>query len=710
MKTPTVELPWDYTPLQGDVIAFDTETEIVDLSREIPWMVCLSASDGVRSVVVFPDQLGTFLWTHRDVSWVGFNVAFDWWVVNEMLAAADRETWTQMADRGAFRDVMILDQLVRLAEGSPDIHNRNLATVAGERCEIQLSKVDAVRQGFTRSMVETYADPKWGDFWQYSADDSFATYSAFRVVEAAAIQKEADIPIGMKGSPFVHGRLSEQLHIKAAIALAQATRTGMAVDLATVDQAKVRLENEVSGLLVYLNSAHPDLFHRYKTGAIQKTPGTGLPKMKTDYLRSYLGNLALEHGLIPPLTEKTKQIQTSVEWWVTNLPNDPLVASWGKIQENAKLLQFLVKLKDTPEVHPSYRVLVRSGRTSAATPNIQQMPREPWFRAIFTARPGKTLVVVDYSAIELRTLAAVFLARGVTSKLAETMIAGREPHCYTAALVKGMSYDDFLALKDSDPHEYKKARQAAKAINFGVPGGLGALKLRAYAQANYGVNISIEEAREFRTKLITEVYPEFSWWLSDSVQSRLSLSLGCSIEDAEKVFGSDKPSWGDPSDGPVAQVVKGAPLKVDKTPFSPFFVEAVWTGLAALVQHPDSLIGRAIRDRVSGSWLHEKLFMLPSVTLTGRSRGRCQYGEYRNTQFQGLAADGAKVALWELSQKGYTVAAFIHDEIVVEADLDKATEVEIEVSNIMKASMSSVLCCPIPVLVESHIGREWAKG
>jgi hypothetical protein len=37
-----------------------------------------------------------------------------------------------------------------------------------------------------------------------------------------------------------------------------------------------------------------------------------------------------------------------------------------------------------------------------------------------------------------------------------------------------------------------------------------------------------------------------------------------------------------------------------------------------------------------------------------------------NTPFSGLAADGAKLALWNLTHVGFRVVAFVHDEIVLE--------------------------------------------
>ena len=42
------------------------------------------------------------------------------------------------------------------------------------------------------------------------------------------------------------------------------------------------------------------------------------------------------------------------------------------------------------------------------------------------------------------------------------------------------------------------------------------------------------------------------------------------------------------------------------------------------------------------------------------------YTQARNTPFSGLAADGAKMALWNLTHIGFRVSAFVHDEFVIE--------------------------------------------
>ena len=91
-------------------------------------------------------------------------------------------------------------------------------------------------------------------------------------------------------------------------------------------------------------------------------------------------------------------------------------------------------------------------------------------------------------------------------------------------------------------------------------------------------------------------------------------------------------------------------------------------GLACAKLNCNSELEEAIRQRDSSeaTGLARKLFGSPTMTLTGRVRGRVSFAAARNTPFSGLAADGAKLAVYQLVRAGYVVRAFIHDEFLVE--------------------------------------------
>ena len=113
-----------------------------------------------------------------------------------------------------------------------------------------------------------------------------------------------------------------------------------------------------------------------------------------------------------------------------------------------------------------------AGRTSCSKPNVQQIPRAGEFRQVIVPSPGNFLLAVDYSYIELVTLAAVCQARFGYSRLADTISAGVDPHCFTASMLLGVPLDEFMTWKKSNNVQFKQARQRSKGLNFGVPGGM----------------------------------------------------------------------------------------------------------------------------------------------------------------------------------------------------------------------------------------------
>src|SRR5262249_40690961 len=124
--------------------------------------------------------------------------------------------------------------------------------------------------------------------------------------------------------------------------------------------------------------------------------------------------------------------------WAEFAGQHPLIDLWVERERITKLAEFLVHL-DHDVVYPRYTPLLRTGRTSCSSPNVQQVPRAGGIRELFVATPGHLLMAVDYAAIELRTLAAVCEARFGYSRLADTIRDGIDPHCYTAAMLLGIT-------------------------------------------------------------------------------------------------------------------------------------------------------------------------------------------------------------------------------------------------------------------------------
>lgn len=144
----------------------------------------------------------------------------------------------------------------------------------------------------------------------------------------------------------------------------------------------------------------------------------------------------------------------------------------------------------TGRIHPDYLQLgSRAGRMSCRRPNLQQVPRDPAYRACFRPAAGRVLVKADYSQIELRIAAEL---TGDTRMLAAYQ-QGEDLHRVTAAAVLGRGGGTVT------PED----RQAAKALNFGLLYGMGADRLREHAASNFGVQLTEPEARAFRERFFT---------------------------------------------------------------------------------------------------------------------------------------------------------------------------------------------------------------
>ena len=104
-----------------------------------------------------------------------------------------------------------------------------------------------------------------------------------------------------------------------------------------------------------------------------------------------------------------------------------------------------------------------------------------------------------------------------------------------------------------------------------------------------------------------------------------------------------------------------------------------------------------------------KIFYGHACTLSGRLRGHVNFTQRANTPFQGLAADGNKLALFRLLRAGYQVCGFIHDEALVliphGADYTAAVH---QVQQILADAMQE-LCPDIPIATEYLLADRWYK-
>ena len=200
---------------------------------------------------------------------------------------------------------------------------------------------------------------------------------------------------------------------------------------------------------------------------------------------------------------KTGQLGTGADA-LNNFPDQPLVKPLRKYKEVSKLLStYGTKYAThanpaTGRIHASFKLgKARTGRMSCTSPNLQNLPRGKDFRSLFCAPPGRVLLVADYSQIELRVAALV----SGDDVMLEAYENGLDLHRTTASKISGIPFEQVT----------KDQRQAAKAVNFGLLYGQGAPGLARYASNNYGVNMSVQEARKAKFAFF-RTYKKLARW------------------------------------------------------------------------------------------------------------------------------------------------------------------------------------------------------
>lgn len=588
-----------------------------------------------------------------DTVFVFHNFAFDY----NVIAKADADlgaAFRKLVNRGRVIDTKDREVLIKIAEGRDTYNNRylnagtGLAVLAHKRCGIKLDKDETVRCGFDQ-YVDAPLEKIPTKFLEYAATDAYATLAVAAAqephMERLHARGEASTYPVFPDARERFGLLGERVQAKGALALAWLEHHPVRVDLAEVERQRRAIWAE-----------YQDLEERMISyGWARRTPKTKQFKMSFKAIREVLAAYAKDHGLTPPLSD-TGLLTLEYDYWRGALPRvkevDPAderlearLQRWLQLQKLRKMISTYLDAYGSATCHyPNYWNLgCRTTRTSSNKPNIQNVPkRNRSLRSMFVPRPGYKLWEIDYCAAELVALAQVHVSMYGASVLADDINAGRDPHIETARRIAPEEWEA------ADATERKRLRQLAKALNFGFPGGLGAKTFTVYAKRGFGLDLTLEEARQIRKDFL-KVNPQLASYLADNSDAAVLLeraagNLRMAVADLLEHLRVPGRNDGNPHLGVACARLRN------------------WSRGDTAYHIPTPPGFRPQFD----------LFRATTTGIFGFARGRASYTEQHNTPFQSIVAAALKLGLWGLfcehqtADDAWAPICQVHDSVLLE--------------------------------------------
>lgn len=343
----------------------------------------------------------------------------------------------------------------------------------------------------------------------------------------------------------------------------------------------------------------------------------------------------------------------------------PELRAWGEvstIRTNKSRYLFPAWLGTWARVPYAYDPLKETGRTSSFSTNQQNPPRDGLYRECHVSRPGTVYCSADYSAAELSGLAQIHYWVFGTSALRDLINAGEDPHKYIGSFLAGVDYEVFKTWFDRDHPKFKIAkfiyRQCAKVANFGIPGGLGPDTFIEYA-LGYNVDLYVVAMQVGWNDLppagqrLLDLYGE-----REAEEAKLrkanELGLDLAITDHKRRLRKLNQTISD-LEHPVRERYQIA--RSYAAHIIDLWREAIPEGKPYM-----NLINDGLSEG-GGSMVFPQF-------VSGRQRKGSSYCSLCNTGFQGIVADGAKLAMWLLG-----VLCYVRPEHSTDLLLETAPEI-----------------------------------
>jgi DNA polymerase I-like protein with 3'-5' exonuclease and polymerase domains len=455
----------------------DNETYLITRLRPAPKVVCTSMWEGAGEVKLVAGRKNLQrCWEESladdSVEIVGLNIAYDMCTIITTFPHLLEPVFKKYR-KNLVTDVDVRQQIFDIAVGN---------ALSGENSK-NYSLAELVRLIFDESMPGKKGKNIWRlryneldgvplNQWPREAID-YAKNDARQTWLVWAAQNEAQDKIR-----YEH----ERAYINFVLALIQ--NYGMRTNAEAVARCRAEHEKTIASLQPGLIEC--GLIALDKTGKTTK-------KAKPARDRIIAGCLA--QGNEPPLTKtgmQRKRQDPSFTWRDEPkfVATDKVACLLSQDEMMLKRLQYANAEKTLSTYIPVVEAgidgpvttrfgIAATGRTTSRTPtlpqvgsNFQNAPRTGGIRECYYPREGKVFIAADVGGAELHTLAQKCKNTLGYSVLGDMLSNNQDPHLFVASKLLLTSFNDVVVRYRAGDSEAKKARQDAKAANFGFPGGM----------------------------------------------------------------------------------------------------------------------------------------------------------------------------------------------------------------------------------------------
>lgn len=349
--------------------------------------------------------------------------------------------------------------------------------------------LDENRKHNLKSLAQSYLGVRyWGSGTQFATDKPPQMTDDQILYSAKDADYDRQLYLKQRDELMADRRLArvfQYITMPAVRALTRIEYHGLPVDVERLRERKAELERRIAASELELERL------------VGKRINWNSPKQIAQVLFSDLGL---------PITALTETGQASTsKGALTDLKAlDPVVGEllqyrkWQKwhgtyLESWSNLIR-----PDHPLLHCEYDPSgTVTGRISSRNPNLQNIPRDAFIKSIIGGVSGWVLVEADFSQIELR-VAADFSQDPMLRRVYQQH---GDVHRMTASRLFRKPPDEITSGE----------RTLAKSANFGLIYGMSSNKLMTYAKATYDVEMSYNEAVEFRD-IFFETYRALEQW------------------------------------------------------------------------------------------------------------------------------------------------------------------------------------------------------